>query len=387
MYYYTIIIKNKLTDIDYIKENYKIKEANFDLFNEYILTTKNIGIFTIFNNIPDILHPLENETYLNFGSYISFIDPKFFKLKDDDITVLKYNILNVNHFNYPLRYQNVAPYNKHKRNVYINMKYYDYNNFDEYMLLKVDSNKNIYSYYDKVLKKKINGIWKPVNSSLKNYKWIYVGVLRKMTKTDFLNIFNETKTLKKDSLIYSNRNNNKDTSENIYFFGLNKNHNLHDPFLVKNHPIYQYVFKVKKTLEVINLTCDILSNNKLSKSVSIDKLIEENSKNNNLIYNGNLNYLNDYPDPEQIFYNNYSKRFFYEVLYKTSQFIHENFYYFKVLRKQYSINEFINTYGYYEKYNRIFDYEFGIYNYDKDTLEFEKIIERPAPILKDLINK
>jgi hypothetical protein len=208
-----------------------------------------------------------------------------------------------------------------------------------------------------------------------------------MTKTDFLNIFNETKTLKKDSLIYSNRNNNKDTSENIYFFGLNKNHNLHDPFMVKNHPIYQYVFKVKKPLEVINLTCDILSNNKLSKSVSIDKLIEENSKKNNLIYNGNLNYLNDYPDPEQIFYNNYSKRFFYEVLYKTSQFIHENFYYFKVLRKQYSINEFINTYGYYEKYNRIFDYEFGIYNYDKDTLEFEKIIERPAPILKDLINK
>jgi len=37
MYYYTIIIKNKVNDQNYIKNNYNITEAKFELFNEYIL--------------------------------------------------------------------------------------------------------------------------------------------------------------------------------------------------------------------------------------------------------------------------------------------------------------------------------------------------------------
>jgi hypothetical protein len=387
MYYYTIIIKNKVNDQNYIKNNYNITEAKFELFNEYILKQKNIGIFTIFNNVPDILHPLESNVYLNYGSYISFIDPNYFQLKDDDITILKENILNVNHFKYPLTYQNVAPYNKHKRHLYINIKYYDHEDYKKYILLKVDSDKNIYSYHNNILKKKIDENWTTVESALlKNYKWIYVGILRKMNKTDFLNIFNVSKTIKKDTLIYSNHNSDNKSIDKIYFYGLNKNHNLHDPFLVKNHPIYQYVFKMKKTINVINLACDILSNNKLSKTISIDKLIEDTLINENIVYNGNLNYLTHYDDPEKIFFHNNSKRLFYEILYKSSQFINKDFSYFKILNSQYNINEFINTYGYYDKYNRIFDYEFGIFNPDKKILEFDKIIEKPAPKIDDLIN-
>jgi hypothetical protein len=207
-----------------------------------------------------------------------------------------------------------------------------------------------------------------------------------MNKTDFLNIFNVSKTIKKDTLIYSNHNSDNKSIDKIYFYGLNKNHNLHDPFLVKNHPIYQYVFKMKKTINVINLACDILSNNKLSKTISIDKLIEDTLINENIVYNGNLNYLTHYDDPEKIFFHNNSKRLFYEILYKSSQFINKDFSYFKILNSQYNINEFINTYGYYDKYNRIFDYEFGIFNPDKKILEFDKIIEKPAPKIDDLIN-
>jgi hypothetical protein len=40
IYYYTLIIKNKLNDQKYIKDNYNITEAKYELFNEYILTKK-----------------------------------------------------------------------------------------------------------------------------------------------------------------------------------------------------------------------------------------------------------------------------------------------------------------------------------------------------------
>ena len=72
IYYYNLVIKEKLNDKNYIKKNYTIKEANFSIFEEYILKTKNIGIFTIFNNIPDIIHPLEEEYYTDYACYLSF---------------------------------------------------------------------------------------------------------------------------------------------------------------------------------------------------------------------------------------------------------------------------------------------------------------------------
>ena len=54
IYYYNLVIKEKLNDKNYIRKNYKI-DTDFSIFEEYILKTKNVGIFTIFNNIPDII--------------------------------------------------------------------------------------------------------------------------------------------------------------------------------------------------------------------------------------------------------------------------------------------------------------------------------------------
>mgnify|MGYP003704699821 CR=1 FL=1 len=72
----------------FINKNTKyIKDIN--LFNELFLETQNLAIFTIFNNIPDIMHPLPNDIYMDYGCYISFIEPKN---KNDDIISLKHNI-------------------------------------------------------------------------------------------------------------------------------------------------------------------------------------------------------------------------------------------------------------------------------------------------------
>jgi hypothetical protein len=49
-YYYKIISENKLEDSEYIKQNYNLN-VKYGIFKKYILEDKNLGIFTIFNNI------------------------------------------------------------------------------------------------------------------------------------------------------------------------------------------------------------------------------------------------------------------------------------------------------------------------------------------------
>ena len=376
IYYYNLVIKEKLNDKNYIRKNYKIDE-DFSIFEEYILKTKNIGIFTIFNNIPDIIHPLEEDHYTNYACYLSFIKPRF-ESNHKDIIILNNNIWKANKYEYPLFYQDKAPYNYRKKYVYMNIKYYDHEKYKNYLIIKVNSQKEIFSYENNVLKKKIGDNWKVINKSqMKNYDWIYACVLRKINKQDFLNVFNVKKELKEGTLLYSNHGEKKENRK-ITFFSLIPNHQLQDPFEVfykKGDEVYQYVCKLKKDISCINFSCDILSNNDLTKTVSLDKLIEDHDYNKDYIYNGNLNYIHYNEKPKLIWKNNHTKRLLHEILYKSSNFYNYDIYYFDILNRIYGIEYMINTYGYYNKLNKFFEYELGFDHFDEKYIEIIKINE------------
>ena len=376
IYYYNLVIKEKLNDKNYIRKNYKIDE-DFSIFEEYILKTKNIGIFTIFNNIPDIIHPLEEDHYTNYACYLSFIKPRF-ESNHKDIIILNNNIWKANKYEYPLFYQDKAPYNYRKKYVYMNIKYYDHEKYKNYLIIKVNSQKEIFSYENNVLKKKIGDNWKVINKSqMKNYDWIYACVLRKINKQDFLNVFNVKKELKEGTLLYSNHGEKKENRK-ITFFSLIPNHQLQDPFEVfykKGDEVYQYVCKLKKDISCINFSCDILSNNDLTKTVSLDKLIEDHDYNKDYIYNGNLNYIHYNEKPKLIWKNNHTKRLLHEILYKSSNFYNYDIYYFDILNRIYGIEYMINTYGYYNKLNKFFEYEPGFDHFDEKYIEIIKINE------------
>lgn len=379
IYYYNLIIKDKLKDINYIKNNYNIDKADFNLFNEYILETKNLGIFTFFNNVPDLLHPLDEEYYTNYGCYVSFIDPNYFKLQDTNIIILKNNIWKEDRYKYPLMYQEITPYNIYKKYIYINIKYYDYKNYKNCLLLKVNKSKEIYSHDNDGFNKRINNKWEKIDESkINDFDWIYIGVLRKIDIEDILNVFNVTKTIKKGTLLYSNHRKEK-SNEKLIFYGLISNHTLKDPFKVKHQKgdiINQYIGKLKKDTKFINFSCDIMSNNKLTDTISIDRLVEDHEYNKDYIYNANLNYIRYNKNHDYIYKNNHTKRLLNEIMYKSSNFINLSIYYFKILHK-YNINYFINTYGFYNKLNRFYEYEIGFYKFDNtliDIIDNKKLI-------------
>ena len=187
--------------------------------------------------------------------------------------------------------------------------------------------------------------------------------------------------------LYLNFVNRKVNNEILTFYTLDKNENLYDPFKIykydKDFIVYMYSCKIKKDIDVLNLSCDILSNNKLSKTklspidelLSLDKFDSTTVKEySNKIYNGNLNYLFNTKSPKFIFYNNMGKRLLNEIIYKTSNFVKLDIYYFDVLH-QYSINEFMNSYGFYDKLNKYYNYELAFHSFNPEVIEIETIDE------------
>jgi len=380
IYYYKLIIINKENDTKYIKENYpKQNISNLDMFNEYIIETKNIGIFTLFNNIPDVIHPLEKPYYYYYSSFVSFINPTYFKKQEkDDIIILDNNIWKYKDYYYPFRYQNPAPYNKNKKYIYLNIKYFNYDKYKNYLIIAVNNINEMYIYDDNTIKQKNKKEWKIVET-IENTNWVYVTILRKISKEDLLNVFNVTKTLKKNTLIYSTHSRIKN-NESLTFYSLDRNKLLKDPFHVspkheKDEIGYIHIGKLKKDLEIVNLTCDILSNNKFDNTLtSVDELLDMKNDDLNKIYNGNINYIKYNKIPKTIFNNNMGKRLLHEILYKTSNFIKLDVYYFNYLHK-YSIDEFIYSYGYYNKLNKYYNYELAFYEFNKDLIEIIKTEE------------
>jgi len=391
IYYYKLLIIDKHNNKEYIKENYpKQNIGDLELFNEYIVYTKNLGIFTIFNNIPDVIHPLENDYYINYGMYISFIDPEYFKKSEkDDILILDTNIWKYSEYKRPMYYQDVAPYNKYKKYIYLNIKYFDNEKYKNYLIITVNSNKEIYLFDNGIVKKKNNKQWTIIDKKeIQNSKLVYACVLRKINKEDILNVFNENKIVKKDTLLYAWQS-KEIKLEWIEFFSFNKYDYLNDPYRIFykiGDELYLYTVKVKKDFTTVNLTCDILSNNKLNETKEIEPietLLNINKSNNfdikkysNYIYNGNMNYTYYYKNKDMIWNNNMGKRLLYEIMLKSSNFVSFSY---KHFLKKYGIYHFIYSSGYYNKLNKFMNYEL-YHRIDNDDIEL-------INIKKEIINK
>jgi hypothetical protein len=291
IYYYKLVIIDKHNNKEYIKENYPKQNIGFlDLFNEYIVDTKNIGIFTIFNNIPDRIHPLEKDYYYNYGMYISFIDPEYFKKsKKDDILIFDKNFWKYSEYKLPMYYQDIAPYNKYKKYIYLNIKYFDIEKYKNYLIIAVNNNKEIYIFDNDIIKKKIKNKWQIIDKKeISNNKLVYACVLRKISQKDIFNVFNVNKTIKKDTLLYSYFQNEypiKQKKEYMKFFNLKIDDYLNDPYKIlykSGDQLYLSIIKVKKDYTTLNLTCDILSNNKINNTEPIDTLLNINKSNTNI---------------------------------------------------------------------------------------------------------
>jgi hypothetical protein len=393
IFYYKLLIINKLTDEKYIYQEYKKYIEDINIFKQLFLDNQNLGIFTIFNNIPDILHPLEEYIYMEYGSLISFINTSYFNKNNDDIIGLKKNIFKYDKYYYPLLYQDIAPYNYYKKYIYVNINYFDFKKYDNknYCLLFITRNKNVYSYVNGIYKKKEKNNWIINNYILKLEDLIYLTVLRKIEKKDIIQVFNVMYKIKKDTEIYSYHGQKRNTEP--HWYSLKKDEYLNDPYKIfykENDILYRHNVKTLDNLECINLSIDILSNNNIKeiskvnqdnlKIENIDELLDNiynskyinnksinnksinnksiNNKYINKIYNGNLNKILSKSDNDKIWKDNKGKRLLNEIINKSSNFYNEKLYYFKFL-ENYGFNTIINSYGYYEDLDKFYSYELG----------------------------
>tara|TARA_B110000971_G_C19999622_1_gene496132 strand:+ start:734 stop:1957 length:1224 start_codon:yes stop_codon:yes gene_type:complete len=367
IYYCKIVINNKLDDTKYIKDNYNLN-SSFSIFKKYILKTKNLGIFTIFNNIPDVTHPLEDDLYLNYGCYLSFIDPSKFNINPKlNIIIKDNNIFKYQNYKYPFLYQDVSPYNINKKYIFINIKYFNFKKYSSYALLLITNNNLIYSFNKNILKQKKNNKWVIVDGKINNFikSIIYVSVLRSIDKNDITNTFNSFYTIKENTKIYSH---NKSINNKPAWFTLDSTENLADPYHVwykKGDIITRTEGLTINKIKCLNLCVDILSNNKIIKTNDITDLLFNSPK--NIIYNGNLNFIFNKPANNNIFNFNKGKRLLNEIYLKTSNFTLYNTYYFDFLFN-YNFHYFINSIGYYDKIDKFYKYELGFYNNKYDNL-------------------
>lgn len=355
--------KNTLNEIQNIMEYYKkelikyysvhIHKRNIGEIDKNVLN-KNMAIFTYFNNIPNKFHPLPKYIYFNYSCYITFINPMHFNLNDEDIIVYD-EILNKHTLNYKFL-QDKAPYNEYKKNIAINLKYFDIKRYlsKYYIIIYTDKSKLYH-----------------ITKSIPNIEGdiIYVSILRRFKSKELEDVF-ESGTLTTDVELYSfNKKNNYDT---VNWFSLKKNNMLNDPYNIfykKGEEIYKYTAKLIKNVKYLNLSKNIF----LKGHKNLDTLIDSNvEKSYDDIYNGFINYINDYDDNNLIWKKNKGKRLFYEIIYKNSNFILNNIYFFDFLKTHgYILVKY--SLGFYEKTNKFYDYEVGI-DWDNAN-DFVKIID------------
>jgi hypothetical protein len=207
---------------------------------------------------------------------------------------------------------------------------------------------------------------------------VYISVLRKINKDDVLNVFNSLYIIKKDTNVYSFHKKNQQL---LWWFTFNKDDFLKDPFQInktKGEIINQYNCKLKKEIKCLNLTIDILSNNKLNKTEDISSFINDvyNKKKNidkynNIIFNGNLNYIKN-KNSIKTWNDNQGKRLLCEIFFKSSNFIINGRYYFQFL-KNFGLDIIVNSYGYYDKLDKFYSYELG---FNINSSDYIKIINK-----------
>lgn len=314
---------------------------------------KNIAIFTYFNNIPNKFMPLPKYICFNYCCYVTFINPENFNLDNDDIIIYD-QILNDHYFSNKIL-QDKAPYNNYKKNIAINIKYFDINRYlsNYYILVYTDKSK-IYH---------ISKNTPPIEGNI-----IYASILRRIKRKELDDVFITEKINEGDEL-YSFHLKKDVDYKNINWFSLTKENMLNDPYNIfyKNgEDMYMYTGKVLKDITCINLNKNVF----LKGNENLDLLFESYS--DDYIYNGFLNYVNNYDDDISIWVKNKGKRLLYEIIYKNSNVVFNNIYFFDFLKRHgYSAIKY--SLGFYEKTNKFYDYEVGIHW--EDISEYIKIID------------
>ena len=342
--------KKTLDEIENIIEYYKnelikyysvhIHKKQSDDIDMNVLK-KNIAIFTYFNNIPNKFMPLPKYICFNYCCYITFINPENFNLDNDDIIIYD-QILNDHYFSNKIL-QDKAPYNNYKKNIAINIKYFDINRYlsNYYILLYTD-------------KSKIYHISKNMPQIEGNI--IYASILRRIKQKELDDVF-ITEKINEGDEIYSFHSKKDVDTKNINWFSLTKKNMLNDPynlFYKNGEDMYMYTGKVLKNITCINLNKNVF----LKGNENLDLLFESYS--DDYIYNGFLNYVNYYEDDMSIWKKNKGKRLLYEIIYKNSNVVFNNIYFFDFL-KRHGYNAIKYSLGFYEKTNKFYDYEVGIH--------------------------
>lgn len=397
VFYYKCIIINKENDIEFMRLQYKFN-YDFNIYKEYICDTKNIGIFSIFNNIPDYLQPLTDELYYDYGLYISFLDPTHFNYSNNNIIIKNDNIYNfdskkdiINYKKYYMVKQYKSPYNVNKKYIYINIKFFNYDKYKDYALIILTKTKDKYIIIDNIIQKYINDEYKNINEKIDDIlnNAVYISVLRKIDKTDILNVFNKSRVIKKDKLLYFYSW--TDTKNYQAWFSLHKDEDLRNPFKnIKYDPgyskLYLYTCKIIKDIHVQDISIDILSNNKLNKNVKdsyefLNTIYNKNIENTTNIYNCNLYYFHDNKKTRNsmcLF--NGGKTLIREIFYKTSKYRiltnTDNYLNYSIFLSKYNITKMINSYGYYPKFDKFYSYELGFINDVNESGEYIEIINK-----------
>jgi hypothetical protein len=351
--------------LDYLKEKINYYEEELKKYYETIIFNKknnnidedilklNPALFTYFNNIPDIFHPLSKNIYYDYVCYLSYVKPSFINKNDNDDIIKYKNILNVKYFKQKFMVkQDISPYNYFKRNLSINIKYF---NMKKYL-----KNKYVILIYTDKNKKYI--VKNEDNIEIEG-NIVYVNVLRRIKSKELFDVF-QTNEIKKGTKIYSFHNHNlKDN--NLKWFSLDENNHLNDPYNIfyNNGDInYKYTFEIKKNIKVLNLSKNIF----LENQNELDDLLNKyNKQQKNKIYNGFINYIKYYKNEHSIWNINRGKRLLHEILYKNSSFINLNIYYLKYL-EYHNIMYLLYTTGFYEKLNKFYGYELGFAKFNSD---------------------
>lgn len=384
--YYFITI-NKIEDKE-IKPLYKEIYNNhkyYDFFYDNFIKEQNILIFTLYNNIP-----LEFLQYPDWKFYINYYPVMTFYMREKHIfrstkielnkTFLPKSLVHINKVfsyykdnqDYPskeviknfsnklqdkpskfnkydymntmlsLEYlKNISPKYFNKKTVFIYSQSKSTDNFIISENCKISSNKLILSSY---FIKKNNKKYKFIDDKIVILfdELIYLSILDKITKKKLINCFSIEK-LKKGMALYNTINSKKNTiPSNPAYYILNVNERPLEPLNLTKNKYDIYKFKIKKSVNFLNLTNTIFYDN----IIVTDKKI-------NCINSKNLLEQSKYCDIDMIYkfknYDiepNYNKRLMINlILWKNLKFIDKNTN-LHYLMEEFNISGYINNFSY-----------------------------------------
>ena len=338
----------------------------------------NAAVFTYFNNVPDVFHPLSSVIYFNYISYISYIDPVFFSSdigglqpdtgdKKGDIitykTILDHDLTKISKL---FHMQDTAPYNMNKRQLALHIRHLDVSRYlKSHVVLCYTSSGRKLEYIPTI---NGNGNSNDKNTTgvnalklMPDERIVYACILRKIQRDDFAKVF-AMETISKNTRMYSLHADKFDRTPNWYSFS--PNDRLNDPFGLFYKPgdtNYEYCSVLQQTAPFLNLSkCIFLKSapDNVNSLLTMTKKQLHNFKGRR-IYNGELNYIKHHAG-DDVWYLNMGKRLLCEMFFKSSKFLHGKHYYFDWLYKN-GIDKIIYSYGYYEKFDKFYNYEIGFY--------------------------